>query len=128
MKFIHFVIVVLLGNLSLRAQVRHDLKAEWNPEEKKINVQHHIRYTNTSTDTLRYLILNDWNHAYSDKNSPMGRRFSDEFVRIFHLAKEKDRGGTEQLTLLDGNDLFLNWSRLPRHMDVIQVDFREPLA
>lgn len=128
MKFIHFVIVVLLGSLSLRAQVRHDLKAEWNPEEKKINVQHHIRYTNTFTDTLRYLILNDWNHAYSDKNSPMGRRFSDEFVRIFHLAKEKDRGGTEQLTLLDGNDLFLNWSRLSRHMDVIRVDFREPLA
>jgi len=127
MKTIFSVVVLILWSLALQAQVSHNLKAEWDPEERKLNVQQHIAYTNSSSDTLYYLILNDWNHAYSDKNSPLGRRFSDEFVRIFHLAKERERGATEQLTLMDGNELFLNWTRLEKHPDLIKINFREPL-
>jgi phenylpyruvate tautomerase PptA (4-oxalocrotonate tautomerase family) len=127
MKFCWSILFILLWSSELHAQVRHTLKAEWDPEHQKLNVQQRIEYTNSTADTLHYLILNDWNHAYSDKNSPLGRRFSDEFVRSFHLAKDKERGGTEQLTLLDQNDLFLNWTRLEKHLDLIKVQLRAPL-
>jgi hypothetical protein len=127
MKFCWSIFFILLWSSGLHAQVRHILKAEWEPEHQKLNVQQRIEYTNSTADTLHYLILNDWNHAYSDKNSPLGRRFSDEFVRSFHLAKDKERGGTEQLTLLDQNDLFLNWTRLEKHPDLIKVKLRVPL-
>jgi hypothetical protein len=46
------------------------------------------------------LILNDWNNAYSDVNTPLARRFSDEFYRG-HLAKEEERGSTTNITIID---------------------------
>jgi hypothetical protein len=44
--------------------------------------------------------LNDWNNAYSDVNTPLARRFSDEFYRGFHLAKEEERGSTTNITIM----------------------------
>jgi hypothetical protein len=38
---------------------------------------------------LTSLVLNDWNNAYSDVNTPLARRFSDEFYRGFHLAQRR---------------------------------------
>jgi hypothetical protein len=62
---------------------------------KTLNIQQELTYFNQSNDTLSSLILNDWNNAYSDVNTPLARRFSDEFYRGFHLAKEEERGSTK---------------------------------
>jgi hypothetical protein len=63
-----------------------------NVEEKTLLVNQVLTYNNTSNDTLKYIILNDWNNAFSSKSSALAKRFSDEFIRSFHLATEKERG------------------------------------
>jgi hypothetical protein len=63
---------------------------EVNAANKTLNIQQELTYFNQSNDTLSSLILNDWNNAYSDVNTPLARRFSDEFYRGFHLAKKKN--------------------------------------
>jgi hypothetical protein len=68
---------------------------EVNAANKTLNIQQELTYFNQSNDTLSSLILNDWNNAYSDVNTPLARRFSDEFYRGFHLAKEEERGSTK---------------------------------
>ena len=61
-------------------------------EKKTLNVYQELTFSNQSNDTISSIILNDWNNAYSDKNTPLGKRFSDEFIRNFHLASDKERG------------------------------------
>uniref|UniRef100_UPI003F4EE0D8 aminopeptidase n=1 Tax=Flavobacterium ovatum TaxID=1928857 RepID=UPI003F4EE0D8 len=101
---------------------------EVNIEDKILNIQQEITFFNQSTDTINTIVLNDWNNAYSNVNSALARRFSDEFYRGFHLAKEEERGSTQNLTVIDQNKLFLSWNRNTTVPDVVHVRLREQLA
>ena len=119
--------LLALFSLTSFAQHQSRLTVEVNNDTKTLNVFHELTYFNQSKDTLSSIILNDWNHAYSDKNSPLGKRFSDEFVRNFHLASEKERGATNTITLFENDKTFLNWKRLSTHMDLIEVFLKKKL-
>ncbi|MCA0349787.1 MAG: aminopeptidase [Bacteroidetes bacterium] len=118
---------LLLLSLNTIAQHNSKLIAEFDSEQKTISVIQELTYFNQSNDTLSYVVLNDWNNAYSNKNSPLAKRFSDEFERGFHLANEKERGITSNITILDENANFLTWERDANHPDVIQFRLREKL-
>jgi hypothetical protein len=109
------------------AQHHSKLVVEVNAENKVLTVIQELTYYNQSNDTLTNIVLNDWTNAYSDKNTPLAMRFSDEFERSFHLAPEKDRGRTQNITIIDQNKAFLTWERDNNYPDVIQVRLRERL-
>ncbi|MGK4568658.1 aminopeptidase [Flavobacterium sp. 3HN19-14] len=88
---------------------------------KILFVEQEITYTNATGDTLSTIILNDWNNAYSDKNSPLGKRFSDEFVKTFHLAKKSEIGGTNKLVISDENKTELEWNRDDDQPDLVEI-------
>lgn len=100
---------------------------ELNADKNTLAVQQELIYFNQSNDTLQKIILNDWNNAYSEKFSPLGNRFSDEFVRNFHLAKDDERGFTADPTFIDQNKMFLDWSRTSDHPDLIELVLRNKL-
>ncbi|WP_035674493.1 aminopeptidase N [Flavobacterium sp. 83] len=100
---------------------------ELNTENKTLTIQQEITFFNQSNDTLTSIVLNDWNNAYSDKNTPLAKRFSDEFYRGFHLAKEEERGSTNNLTIIDANQLFASCKRTQKNPDYIEVQLREKL-
>ncbi len=95
-------------------------------ENKALKVKQEIVFHNQSNDTLREFILNDWNNAYSDKNSPLGRRFSDEFIRSFHLEKDENRGKTTVYSVTGESGLF-NWKRVPEQPDLIDIELKKPI-
>ena len=111
----------------MRSQHSINCTVELNPEKQSLTVQQELVYFNQSNDTLQKIILNDWNNAYSEKFSPLGNRFSDEFVRNFHLAKDEERGATTDLTFIDQNKMFLDWSCTSDHSDLIEIVLRNPL-
>ena len=125
---IAFYFLVFLASGKQFAQHHSQLSVEVNLEHKTLNIQQEITFFNQSNDSLTAIILNNWNNAYSDKNTPLGRRFSDEFYRGFHLAKEEERGSTKNLTIIAPNKLFLNWKRTKKNPDYIEVELREKLA
>jgi hypothetical protein len=108
---------------------QHDSKMniEVNSDKKTLTVVQEITYFNQSNDTLSYIILNDWNNSYSSKTSLLAERFSDEFVRSFHLAKDSERGNTSNIEIVDDNKMTLNWSRFEKKTDLIQVDFKNKI-
>lgn len=73
--------------------------------------------------TADYLYLYDWNHAYSSTSTPLGQRFSDEFVRSFYYAEDKDRSFTT-LHSLRANGQEIPYTRMSNQADIIQVDLR----
>ncbi|MBO9583646.1 MAG: aminopeptidase [Flavobacterium sp.] len=98
-----------------------------NLELKTLNVRQDITYHNTSNDTLTSIVLNDWNNAFVDKNTPLAKRFSDEFYRGFHLAKAADRGKTTIINLTETNYLALEWERSAQDPDYIIVKLNRNL-
>jgi hypothetical protein len=110
------------------AQHGISILAELDPEKKTINIQQEIIFRNTTADTLKSIVLNDWNNAYSSKSTPLAQRFSDEFVRSFHLAREEERGNTSNITVIDNQRLFLSFLRPAGKPDILEVFMREPLA
>lgn len=120
--------MALLTSIKQFAQHHSQMVVEVNSDEKTFNIQQDITYFNESDDNLKAIVLNDWNNAYSNVNSPLAKRFSDEFYRGFHLAKEAERGSTNNITIIDDQKLFLTWLRTEENPDVLTVKLRAPLA
>ena len=122
-----FYTLVLLLSIKQHAQHHSEIKAELNTENKTLKIQQQITYSDQSNDTLTSIVLNDWNNAFSTKNTPLAKRFSDEFFRGFHLAKEEERGSTKNVSILDANKMVLSWERPYKNPDLIEVKLAENL-
>ena len=101
---------------------------EVNTSRNTLSIQQEIVYFNQSKDTLTSIVLNDWINAYSSKTSPLAKRFSDEFNRSFHLAKDEERGGTSNLTIFNPVKTSLSWERTKKSPDLITVKLSNKLA
>ena len=97
-------------------------------EKKLVSVYQELTFNNQTNDTLDTIILNDWNNAYSDKNSTLGKRFSDEFERSFLLAKDEDKGFTNNVIILDQNKSTLDWCRIENKIDLIRIRLENKLV
>ncbi len=122
-----FFVFILLSSIKQYAQHQSKMEVAVNLELKTLNVKQDIIFHNTSNDTLDSIVLNDWNNAFSGKNTPLARRFSDEFYRGFHLAKAEERGNTTILNLVDANDMAFEWERTERNPDFIVVKLKQKL-
>lgn len=131
MKFIPkiaLILIILLVSTKQYGQHHSKMMVEVNAENKTINVFQELTFFNQTTDTLSTIVLNDWNNAFSSKNSPLAKRFSDEFIRNFHLSSEKERGFTKNITIFDENKLFLIWNREDENPDLIELCLNSKLA
>ncbi|MEN9488004.1 MAG: hypothetical protein RL494_269 [Bacteroidota bacterium] len=117
------VIVFLLLIFKSFGQQQTNITVVLDEAHRTFHVKQTILVTNNSTKSLTTLVLNDWNHAYSDKYSPLGKRFSDEYVRNFHLAPEKERGNTT-ITKMTVNDSIATWNRVQNQLDLIEVPLK----
>lgn len=118
----------MLAGKCLFAQNTNLLYVELLVDQNSLTIQQEIVFVNTGTDSLSKIILNDWNNAFSGKNTPLAKRFSDEFVRSFHLAKPYERGSTTEITIIDENKSFLEWCRPDKHPDLIELTLHEKLG
>ena len=124
---IFFLGFVLSFPVKLLAQHHSKMVVEVDNEKKIVTVIQELTFFNQTNDTLTNIVLNDWLNGYTSKNTPLAARFSDEFERGFHLAKEKERGRTSNITIIDENKSFLTWERDENYPDVIQIRLREKL-
>lgn len=122
-----FLFLLLLIFADSYAQHHSELTVEVDAKNYTLNVIQELTFYNQSKDSIGIIVLNDWNHAYSDKNSWLGKRFSDEFVRSFHLAKDSQRGFTNNLTVIDAQQSFLKWLRPKSNIDLIEVSLADKL-
>ena len=98
-----------------------------NFELKTLNVKQDITFYNTSNDSLDVIVLNDWNNAYSTKKTPLAKRFSDEFYKGFHLAREEERGNTTILNVSDDENASIQWERTEQNPDFITLKLNQKL-
>ncbi|MGS2741122.1 metalloprotease [Sinomicrobium sp. M5D2P17] len=122
-----FILLLLLTTLqSLSAQNRQTIVARFLPASKTINIQQEIIFHNRSRDTLNTIYLTDWNNAYSGKNTALAKRFGEEFDKSLHLAKNRVRGSTKVISIVDKNFNPIEWERMDSK-DIIKVQLNFPV-
>lgn len=120
-------LISILSPLLAIAQHSSTMNVRVNLDEKTLLIKQVLTYNNISNDTLEYIILNDWNNAYSSKTSALAKRFSDEFSRNFHLSNEKDRGKTTINSIVDENFKKINWERPNDIIDLVKIQLNNPI-
>ncbi len=118
---------VFFASLALQAQHTIKINATLDRESNIITVAQEITYFNQSNDTIGDVVLNDWINAYSDKNSYLGKRFSDEFVRSFHFAPARELGGTRVSSIVDDKNRELKWTRPKDHIDLLEIGLTDKI-
>lgn len=109
------------------AQHSSKMTVRLNTDEKSLLIHQVLTFNNTSNDTLKHIILNDWNNAFSSKSSALAKRFSDEFIRAFHLASDKERGFTDIKNITDEKFQSISWNRPNGKVDLVKLELNQPL-
>lgn len=122
------IILLILFALQSFSQNEITIEAKLLENGKTISVLEEITIKNTSNDVLTEIALNDWNHAFSSKNSALAKKFSDEFNRSYHLSSNIDRGGTNIIAITDGNKKSILYFRKPNQIDIVIIPLEKPLA
>lgn len=107
-------------------QHKNTVTATLLAEENSIVISQEITYTNDSNTTLNEIYFNDWSHGYSGKDTPLAKRFAEEYHRHFHLARKKKRGYTA-IESFTTNGTEVTWDRLEDQVDIIKVTLDAPL-
>lgn len=120
-------LLLLLVNGVGFSQHQQILSAELLADDNLLLIKQELTYYNSSEFTLYKIVLNDWNNSFSEKNTPLAKRFSDEHYRGFHLASTKDRGSTNNLSILDVESRKMEWCRPDKHPDLVEILLSKPL-
>ncbi len=111
-----------------QAQQTLIIQAALNDKTHEISVKQQLVFKNEAAVALDTLYFFDWNHAYSDKNSPLAKRFSDEFSIFFHLAKTEDRGETKNISIRERlSSKIMPFFRKQNQIDIIGLPLSKPL-
>ena len=93
---------------------------------KTLTITQSITFKNESKGDLKSIFLYDWINAFSDKESPLAKRYAQEYVRRFHFASDYERGGTS-INSLSVASQTVSWERLKGKPDLIEVKLKNPL-
>lgn len=122
-----FSLLLLSGFGKLYAQHENILTANLDGQTKEITIQQEFHYKNSSDSILEVLYFNDWNNAYSSKNTGLAKRFAEEFKKSLHLAKNGERGFTTILSVVDDAYRGLEWKRTTEE-DILEIKLNSPIA
>ena len=122
------IIALLLLPFSVVAQHQSSIVAQVDMQQKTITIEQELIYNNESDVAIDLLVLNDWNNAYSSNDTPLAKRFSDEFYRGFHLAKIEERGKTTINTITDSTSTAMQWYRPDAQPDLVYVVLPHAIA
>jgi hypothetical protein len=124
-----FLIVIFYCSLIAGAHGQTNtifLEARLIPDQNRLEIEQQILYFNTTNDTLEEVYLHNWANAYRDKTTPLARRFTENYSKIFHFAKKRQRGRTD-INSITANFELVNWETGSDQPDVLKVRLPQQL-
>ena len=111
----------------LTAQINSvKIKAILNAEKDELTIQQKTTFHNKTTTTLNEIYLHNWANSFSNKNSPLAKRFLEDYYKDFHFSKEKDRGRTI-IHNLSVNYQSTYYHEVINHPDILKITLNTPL-
>ncbi|MBX2828598.1 MAG: metalloprotease [Flavobacteriaceae bacterium] len=117
-----FWISILAVLLPLAVWAQHDISvdATLNATTHIIHIDQQITYKNDSQSVLNEIYLLDWANSFSNKDTPLGQRFAENFKNGFHFEKDENRGRTDINRITDDQGNTVIWER-GDEVDILKV-------
>ena len=103
----------------------YNLQVELNSFDKTLDIKQVMKYKNISNTSVDIIFLEDWSNAYSNTDTKLAKRISDEYSRSFSFSQKKQRGSTI-INKISSNNID-KWSRSENASDIIKLFLKEPL-
>ena len=72
-----------------------DIKAKLDTKNDQLYIQQKIVFHNNSSTELNTILLHNWANSFNNSETPLGKRFIEDYKKDFYFSKEKDRGHTK---------------------------------
>ncbi len=85
---------LISGTYLIHSQHRVSLEVELDTLNTELIITQQMQLINDSNHNLNSFYFLDWANSFSDKTSPLGQRFAENFEANFHFEREQERGRT----------------------------------
>ncbi len=102
----------------------YKIDVELNPEDQTLLIRQKVEFINNSKFGIDKLFFEDWSNSYSNTDTKLAKRISDEYSRSFSFSKKRQRGYTTINELYSEN--LEEWKRL-EDSDIIELKLSKPL-
>ena len=103
----------------------YNLEVELNSFDKTLDIKQTMKYKNISNTSVDFIYLEDWSNSYSNTDTKLAKRISDEYSRSFSFSQKKQRGFTV-INKISSNNID-KWSRSENASDIIKLFLKKPL-
>ena len=93
-------------------------------ELNELKITQEITFFNKSDSNLKEVYLHNWPNAYKDKNTPLAKRFIENYSKSFHFTKEKHRG-YGKINSISVNYEIANWEINNEHPDILKINLKK---
>ncbi|MCF6182833.1 aminopeptidase [Lutibacter sp.] len=103
-----------------------DINAKLKVSTHEIEITQKTIFYNNSDTILNEIYFHNWANAYKDKNTPLAKRFVENYKKSFHFTSDKNRGNTNIHKLLISGKI-ANWEITKVHPDILRILLNAPL-
>jgi hypothetical protein len=103
-----------------------NINASLNVLTKEINITQNTVFYNKTNINLTEIYFHNWANAYRNKNTPLAKRFLENYKKAFHFTSDKNRGNTNIHNLLV-SDKVVNWVITESQPDILKIFLNTPL-
>ena len=123
------LIIYLIASLPIilfgQSNNSYNLEVELNSFDKTIDIKQLMKYKNISNTSIDFIFLEDWSNSYSNTDTKLAKRISDEYSRSFSFSQKKQRGFT-LINKISSNNID-KWTRSENTSDIIKLFLKKPL-
>ena len=114
-------VILLFFSFSCFPQQKITCKIKLDEKNKTFKINQTLVYTNLHAFEINKLILQDWNHSFSNRKTHFAKKLSDQFIRNFHLSNTKERGFTT-INAIKIENTDASWNRIDNQIDLIHLN------
>lgn len=127
-KVLFLIILSFIFSSNIFAQATNNIKisAVLNSDTNEIKIKQEIVFHNKSDSILNVIYFHNWANAYKDKNTPLAKRFIENYSKTFHFTNDKNRGSSTIKSISTDFEI-ATWEITEENPDILKVNLNKLL-
>ena len=87
-KILQFLLLLNLSILFSQVDINYVIEAKFNEKDGQIDINQNIFFKNISDNPIETIYMNDWSNSYSSTDTPLAKRFGEEYdLSLIHISE-----------------------------------------
>ena len=119
--------MIIFCFMTVSSQNEIQIQGFLNIESNTILIKQKITYYNNSNSSLSQLYFNDWGSSFSSPDSPLSKRFVEEYDGSLLNPRKKNRGFTTIHSVENEKQKALSYSYIENQCDLFKIELTTDL-